>query len=267
MRRLSPILAMFAAALLFLSLGFGPQEKDQRAAAGEARTQAQTALNIEPYAPDPNHIWNRLFHLFYVRTAPNGRQYGGDELDPYLWQQTQYLLTGPSHGDALKLLNEFLDQHAERLITDPLPRALLQCDLWAVHDWLAIPYTEHQREREQLRKPVAEIIQRLALTEEQIRALPDNYAAAVQSKTFPDRYNPGLPDTPFLPDLFRAGGPWVCLGDQQGRVLPVLHLQEFRGRSAFLVFLRLPGERVEALAYLEKLRSIPSVWAPIPGSP
>lgn len=49
------------------------------------------------YAPDPDQIWNRMFRVFYVRHAQNGRQYGGDELDPYLWWQTKYLLSGSSH--------------------------------------------------------------------------------------------------------------------------------------------------------------------------
>jgi len=50
-----------------------------------------------------------------MRHARDGRQYGGDELDPYLWVDTKYLLSGPSRDEALKLLDEFLQQHSERL--------------------------------------------------------------------------------------------------------------------------------------------------------
>jgi hypothetical protein len=38
------------------------------------------------------------------------------------------------------------------------------------------------------------------------------------------------------------------------------HLIFFDGRSVFLVFLDLPGGRPETLAYLEKLRTIPTHW-------
>jgi hypothetical protein len=80
--------------------------------------QAQYAIApwaaADLYSTHPSHIWNRLFRLFYVRAASNGHLYGGDELDPYLWQQTRYLLEGPSHKAAVKLLDEFLQSHAER---------------------------------------------------------------------------------------------------------------------------------------------------------
>ncbi len=98
--------------------------------------QGISHLNLEIYAPDPDQIWNRLFRLFYVRHARNGDQYGGDELDPYLWEKTKYLLSGPSHDEALKLLDEFLQQHSENLVRDPLRRAVFQRDLLGVYEWL-----------------------------------------------------------------------------------------------------------------------------------
>src|ERR1019366_2997865 len=111
---------------------------------GNAQSQSQSLPRPRQgvYFSDPDHIWNRLFRLFYVRHARDGRQYGGDELDPYLWWQTKYLLSGSSHDEALKLLDEFLGQHSERAITDPLKRALFQRDLLAVNDWLLFPSDE-----------------------------------------------------------------------------------------------------------------------------
>ena len=106
--------------LAFFSLG-RPQMSMQDAGSTElARSQSKGVLNLNQgiYSPDPDHIWNRIFRLFYVRHARNGDQYGGDELDPYLWWQTKYLVSGSSHDEALKLLDEFLQQHAERLILD-----------------------------------------------------------------------------------------------------------------------------------------------------
>ena len=82
------------------------------------RNQSPTVPVQRIFAPDPDHMWNRLFRLFSVRQAPDGRQYGGEELDPYLWRETKYLVRGSSHDEALKLLDEFLQQHSERLITD-----------------------------------------------------------------------------------------------------------------------------------------------------
>ena len=217
------------------------------------------------YAPDPDHIWNRLFRLFYVRHARDGRHYGGDELDPYLWPETRYLLNGSSRDQALKLLDEFLLKHSERLITDPLKRALFQRDLLAVNDWLLYPSDEQIQGRSELQGRIAEVIRRLALTEDQIRRLPDNYADAVRAHGFPTNHNPADSQHPFLPaDLFDPKGSWVCLGEQQGRPVASDHLEFFDGRSIFLVFFQVPGGRGKTLEYLAKLRDIPKTWGANP---
>jgi hypothetical protein len=226
---------------------------------------ADSAATI--YSSDRDHIWDRLFRLFYIRSTSDGRSYGGDELDPYLWDQTHYLLEGPSHQAAQKLMGEFLQTHAERLITDPLRRALFQRDLLAVYDWLSRPQRPQAEARRQLLAPLGEIIRRLALNEEQIKALPDNYQNAIQTSSFPRIYDATHRDAAFLPDLFNNSSPWVCVGMSEEQPVAPLHLHVFAGRSVFVVFLRLPGERKDTLAYLDRLHALPSRWVPIPGDP
>ena len=172
--------------LAFFSLG-RPQMSMQDAGRTElARSQSKGVPSLNRiYSPDPDHIWNRIFRLFYLRHARNGHQYGGDELDPYLWWQTKYLLSGSSHDEALKLLDEFLQQHAERLILDSLRRALFQRDLLAVYEWLSTPSDEQGSGRSALEQRIAEIITRLALTSDEIGKLPDNYTDAIRSHVFP----------------------------------------------------------------------------------
>lgn len=213
------------------------------------------------YDRDPDHIWNRLFRLFYMRTGKNGRQYGGEELDPYVRVETRHLIEGPSHDEAVKLLDDFLQQHAELLVRDPLKRAWMQRDLIAIYNWLVDADTEQKSNRAQLQAKLREIIGRLALTGDEIRALPDNYQEAARSRAFPAIYDSRDPDRGFLPpDLFDPAGSWVCLGEQHGQSVASEHLIFFDGRSVFLVFLDLPGGRTETLAYLEKLRTIPTHW-------
>ena len=217
------------------------------------------------YASDPDHIWNRLFRLFYVRHTLDGQRYGGDELDPYLWWQTKYLLSGSSHDEALKLLDEFLGQHSERAVTDPLKRAMFQRDLLAIYDWLSLHYVEQTQGRSALQKRIAETIRRLGLSEDQVRKLPDNYEDAIRAHVFPATYDPADPQRPFLPaDLFDPKGSWVCLGEQQGHPVASDHLEFFDGRSIFLVFFQVPGGRAKTLEYLAKLRDVPASWGPIP---
>jgi hypothetical protein len=48
----------------------------------------------------------------------------------------------------------------------------------------------HERQA-QLRKPVARLIRKLALTSGEIKALPDNYTAAARANSLPDLFGPG----------------------------------------------------------------------------
>jgi hypothetical protein len=230
-----------------------------------AGTQSQGVPDPDAgvYDPDPDHIWNRLFRLFYVRESQNARLYGGDELDPYLWSRTKYLLTGPSHEEALKLLDEFLRQHSENLIRDPVRRAFFQRDLLAVYESLRVPSDEKEANRSELQTRIAEIIRRLSLTPDAIAQLPVNYMDSIRAQVFPTRYDPSNPKDPFLPaDLFDPNGPWVCLGEQRGRPVASDHLESFQGRSVFLVFFQVPGGRPKTLEYVGKLRNIPKNWGP-----
>ncbi|HEV3214184.1 MAG TPA: hypothetical protein VGZ27_00590 [Vicinamibacterales bacterium] len=217
----------------------------------------QSALSSRPgseiYNPDPQHLWNRLHETLLVRVGPSGREYGRDRVDPLLWVGSTYLLQGASHEKAVGLLNEFVATHAEKLIVDPLKRAILQRDLWMVADWLdgdhvasGKPMLNAQALRAatlRLRRPLNTAVARLALTPPQIRQLPDNYAASAAAG--------GVPS-----DLFAIGGPWVSVGPSSGPVAPSHVNDEGPGKnSVFLVFIRLPGGRDATLKYLNRLRS------------
>jgi hypothetical protein len=233
------------------------------------------AVSAEPppgralYHPDPQHLWNRLHEALFVRTGPDGRAYGGDRVEPLLWPGTKHLLEDRSRDRAVALLEDFLNTRGEKLIDDPLKRAVLQRDLWLVFNWLegshggiADPRLTPEAlgaSQRRLRRPLAAVIGRLTLTPAEIEHLPDTYAAAVASGEFARRYDPEQPDRPFLPpDLFAADGPWVCVGRPDGPVTPA-HLRDDVSNpftnSAFLVFIRLPAGRAATLDFLRQLRS------------
>jgi len=193
-----------------------------------------------PYHPDPQHLWNRLHRHLQVRTAVDGREFGLDEVDPLLWDETRYLLSGPSHARTLRLLDEFLNTGGERLITDPLKRAVLQHDLWAIFDWAIERRYDGRdaRQREALSTRLARAIRRLALTREQIDRLPDTYADAV-------RADPSLPA-----DLLGSGGNWLPVGG----LAPIARQHASAlSRSAFSVHWNVPGGTGAAGAYLKRL--------------
>ena len=230
-------------------------------AAPPVQPAAQSKSSI--YDSDPEHLWNRLHQALWVRAGPGGKEYGHDRLDPYLWRETKHLLEGESHKQAIAVLDEFLAAHGEKLLKEPLKRAFLQRDLWAVFDWTTESNEKkHQATSRALHTRLAKVIQRLALTPEQIKELPDNYAAAVASKAFAEKHSPERPERPFLPpDLLTKDGPWVeIVIDNSSAVTASRHVQDFGARSAFRVFLRLPEGRKATLDYLKSLNDFPRRW-------
>jgi hypothetical protein len=134
------------------------------------------------YHDDPEHLWNRLNAVLFMRVDAGGRPYSLDTADPLIWPGSYYLLEEPRHSEARALLEEFVaGGHAQ--ITSPVARALLQNDLWALFDqlagrtgirsWPLNTRTEFEQRRQTLRPLVAEAVRALALSGEQIASLPD----------------------------------------------------------------------------------------------
>jgi hypothetical protein len=231
---------------------------------------AESERAIAIYDPHPAHIWNRLYAALLVREdAPEGL-YDVDSLDPDLWAETEYLLAGPSQARALRVLDEFLQAHAENLIRDPVKHAMLQRDLWAVFDWCVQQQSASQRpdyvnEKRELQTRLAEVLRRLALAPKEIESLPDNYTQAVASGAFAKEYDPAHRERAFLPpDLLDPRGPWVYIDSSPGAFnsggVAEAHVQAFSGRSRFLIFMRLPEGRKSTIAYLQTLWSFPEPW-------
>jgi len=221
--------------------------------------KADAPDTIAIYDPNPNHLWNRLNKTLFERTAPDGKHHGLDQLDILYWVQTTNLLSGASHRAALAVLDEFNHSHGEKLIQDPLKKALLQRDLWALFDWsIMLENQNHTAERKDLQKRLAVAIRQLELTTNEIAALPDNYALAVKNQ---------LPELPA--GLFRTNGVWFNVGaDNVERIVPT-HTMSFGGRSVFTVWFRDPDGHQAGVDYLKRLTAIKPILVPSanPNSP
>jgi hypothetical protein len=224
------------------------------------------------YDPDPSHLWNRLYAALLIRQDRNGNRFGEDSLDPVLWEESEYLLSNPSHAVAMRVLNEFLQNHGETLIHDPVRRVLLQRDLWALFDWSVRQFPgnkrpQYIREKQELQSRLAEVMRRLVLSPQEIEKLPDTYAEAVASGAFAKEYDPAHPERPFLPpDLLDPHGPWVGItpSPEDDRVVAKMHVWTFSGRSSFLVFVKLPGGHKATLDYFQTLWNFPQPYVPGP---
>ena len=230
------------------------------------------------YDSNPNDLWNRLFDVLFTREDPYGHKYGEDGLDPVLFGSTKHLLEGQSHREAIRILDEFLRSHGESRFGDPLKRAILQRDLWAVFDWSVAREPEratdasYEQEKRELQTRLAEAVRRLALSPEQIKALPDNYAQAVATRAFASAYDPEHRERDFLPPaLFDRHGPWIEMmawGEYDSPTGPaVQHTLAVSGRSNFRIFIRLPEGRKAAVDYFRQLWDFPEPWIVDPIAP
>jgi hypothetical protein len=205
------------------------------------------------YDPNPNHLWNRLNKTLFERTTPDGQQFGLGELDILYWYRTTNLLTAASHQRALAILDDFAKLHGERLIQDPLKKALLQRDLWALFDWVADPAPFYQAKyptgRRELASRLDVVIRRLALTTNEIASLPDNYALAEKNN---------LPELPH--GLFDKKSDWIEVGINGGEPAAAAHVRGFGGRSVFIVMFHDAAGRQAGLDYLDQLRAFKPIF-------
>jgi hypothetical protein len=205
-----------------------------------------------PYSPQPNHLWNRIHRRLFDRVTRNGGILGCDETDPLLWNATVHVLSGPAFNETLTLLDLFLSSDGERLVRDPLRRAIFQHDLWAFFDWLVDPLIDppqegwsvrYPQQRRQLAERIARIIKSVALTQAEIERLPNNFQQLQRT-----RAKELLPQ---LPDVSQG---WVLLGRDDNTIAAPMHSNSVSPRSIYLIFLRLPGQATIE-PYLEQLRS------------
>jgi hypothetical protein len=236
------------------------------------------------FDPDPQHPWNRLHHFLYARTAQDGKIYDQESLEPLFIHHSRFLSEGKSHEQAIALLDEFLKDRADRRIKDPLKRAILQRDLWAVFavtvgdarnliqeepsgritaldrfedpgDHTLPP--EQRSRRRALQRRLVQVMRRIALTAEEIDALPDNLALAVRSGSFTRSFDPKRPERAFLPpDLLAGDGSWVAVSNftraNDHFLAAPQHTAFVKGRSVFVVFLRLPEGAKATNAYIKR---------------
>jgi hypothetical protein len=178
------------------------------------------------YAADPHDSWNRIFYLLFTRTVElrltddfkgEGRfdstisvmgnsslavtsrtferiESGDRAIDPlypnfFNSKGAESLLVDPRFTEFKQALTEAC---AETVPRSALHRALMQADVWAAYDvmfWesdMRGPIGDHARELVPL---LDQFIGKLALTSQEISALPRNYLTAQAHLNLPDLFN------------------------------------------------------------------------------
>jgi hypothetical protein len=213
-----------------------------------------------PYSSNPEHPWNELHQALFVRALPAGGRVV-HTIDPLLYRGGTHLLVGEPHEHALQSLDRFNTAPNDPAMREPRKRLFFQRDLWAAFDYAAwypddwVFKSKYEPAAIALRNRLAKAIGKIALSAEELAALPDNYSLAVKSNQFASDHDPKHPERPFLPpDLFDPAGPWVRFHEVDWRPMAERHFEAVGGRSAHFIFLRLPGGRAATERYLKELR-------------
>ncbi len=220
------------------------------------------------YAPDPADAWNRIFFCLFTRKVQTRlsddfqeakpldpvkvrglaiskgsfeRIEGGDRaIEPFYPSHFVGYGQGPFErwvSPRFSQLKQALEE-ALREKTDPPPlaRAMMQSDIWAAYDRLSA-YEEQRREDRERRQQVlalfARFMKKLALTPQEIQALPNNYATAPQ-----------------LPDLFSAESQWLEILWFPERI----HEDFADYRRVARVFVKPVSPPIDKIAFLNGLR-------------
>jgi hypothetical protein len=209
-------------------------------------------------AEDAADPYDALHDVLMTRYGPDGKSYGENETGPVILPFSIFPFGDNTYEKFKAALDASaaLPQEQIEAYSD-IKRALLQRHLWKVFD-ATIPHIwrGHNDRRAAVQPKIASLIQRLALTGAQIRAIPNTLAATVKFGRFAQRHDPKDPFKPFLAaDLYSKESSWICLGEVTNPIPAVTHSRKLKWRSAFLQFIRLPGGRTKTLKYLEKLKN------------
>jgi len=234
------------------------------------------------YAKDPQDSWNRIFYFLFTRTVKlrltdDFREEGpfqpahfgafpafhsqpvsdrlfervesGDRAIDPLYPSfldslgTVRLMTEPRYSEFEKSMRAAIEERGQRT---PVERALMQSDLWAAYDiiYSNLRWVDAARSTLML-KTLARMIRKLALSQEEIAALPNNYAAGTSRLD--------------LPDVFGEHSPWIEIEWGQGR----LHDSAANYRRSTRVFLNPGTTPIDQRNFLEEFRENRTPHAPL----
>lgn len=250
------------------------EESNQQVNEEEKKVAGTRAVRpVAATRPDDPDPYDTLFDVIMTRWK-DGKPHAQNETSPAVFSWSEFPFDDQTFDGFNTALDAFAALPQEKIEQySDVQRALMQRNLWEVFettfnwDWAENWWWDGQRsfpkthlERRATAQPkIASLVKRLALTKEQILALPNTMEATVRSGQFAESHDPAAPFKPFLPrDLYsRKESSWVCLGED-GETIPAdLHTGNRSSRSMFLQFMRLPGGRAETLRYMERISKRP----------
>lgn len=191
-----------------------------------------------------------------LRVGGDGKTYGRNEVDPLLWSGSNYFTHGASRDRlraALATVQGMSDAEIGRC--PPAQRALVQNRVWTVFDHVLARQKTPNTNRDLLHA-LAHVIEKLALTEQELGAISDPLHEAIVSGRFPaEPTSEGGPTVFLPPDL----GP--AFSHAGGQAIARHHLRTFGGRSSFALHVKMPAGGPDPAAYFKAVSEFPQPWS------
>ena len=237
-------------------------------AVGPMLLLAAAALAGEPlFDSQRGHPWDQARDAFYVRRFSTGEVFEHPHAFAPPWHEFfPFTRDAAFYEQVLSRL-----ETVEKLLPAQLEeqsaarRLIFLGDLWPVFDGLhrahkQWPLDEDKEtsakavaRRDELLRRLARVMQRLELTEEEVRTLPNAFQTIGEKKLYPKAFDPSSGSEPFFPtDLLDKDGPWVTYSRaQEPNAGGLAHMGFVGHRSVFTLHLRTPDGREGGVKFLQ----------------
>ena len=226
----------------------------------------QAVLAGEPiYDQNAGHPWDQAREIFYTHRFPTGEIFEHPHAFAPPWNEFVPFVHDASFHEQVQARLEALEiLPPAQMEEQPAARRLIFLrDLWPVFDGLHQARVEVPRDKEatakaisrrdELLRHVARILQRLELTEEEVRALPNAFQLVGEKNLYSKSFDPSSPSEPFFPvDLLDKDGPWVTYSrEKEPSAGGKAHMDFVQYRSLFTLHLRAPDGRDGGVKFLQ----------------
>lgn len=229
---------------------------------------AAAVLAGEPiFNSRPGHPWDQARDIFYVRRFSTGEVFEHPHAFAPPWKEFfPFTRDAAFYERVLSRLEGVEKLPPAQMEEQPASRRLIFLrDLWPVFDGLRhAPNTWPRDEdkaasatavarRDELLRRLARIMQRLELTEEEVRSLPNAFQTIGAKKLYPKAFDPSSESEPFFPtDLLDKDGLWVTYSSEpEPSAGGMAHMDSVSHRSVFTLHLRTPDGREGAVKFLK----------------
>ena len=183
-----------------------------------------------------DHLWNVAYKTLFgnvgsdhSKVLTRNPRTDGD-------RAARKLLDGDNSAKAIDLLDRLIDAKDIAHAQSPVEQVVMQRGAWKLFDWFAANTDGADATSRKLRVRLAKFMLMIALTEDEITNLPNNYNTKLLNNNAKTEVR-AINDLDLPKELFANEGNWLQVTYKSRGRIAVAHEDAHGGRSEFLLFL------------------------------